>query len=272
VIALGGNIKRGAIPGIYESIRGESWGSAFRLDGTGDSAVIRAAPPVGGVIGQAEDGTLLFAPDDAKLAEAREGTSEEDAESNTGLVKKGGFEIVLGHVLFAGFATVPPTTALDAGTLDALSKIQSGHFALVLDKNPHIEANLENRGDADAKLTEDALRHLLEVANTELASTKTDYSGEHAAMQGAKISHEDARVDVRIDFAYGDVDRGAGTLADQIKDDASPLRTKTIPLFLWEIGAGPVPPFMLSPAPSASGSASSAPSGVPTPPPTYDDE
>jgi len=181
----------------------------------------------------------------------------------------GGLEIVLGHVLFAGFATVPPTTALDAGTLDALSKIQSGHFSVVLDKTPHLEANLESRGDADAKATEAALRHLLDVANTELSATKADYSGEHAAMSGAKISREDTRVDVRIDFAYGDVDRGAQTLADQIKDDASPLRTKTIPLFLFEIGAGPVPPFIMKPSPSASGSASGVPT---TPPPTYDEE
>ena len=270
VIALGGRLKKGAIPGIYESIRGESFGSALRLDGTGDAAVIRLAPPVGGVIGQAEDGTLIFAPDDKTLAQAREGTTEEDAEADTGLVKKGGFEIVLGHVLFAGFATVPPTTEFDAGTLDALSKIQSGHFSVVLDKNPHLEANLESRGDADAKATEAALRHLLDVANTELASTKADYSGEHAAMQGAKVSRDDTRVDVRIDFAYGDVDRGAQTLADQIKDETSPLRSKTIPLFLFEIGAGPVPPFMAKPSPSSS--ASGAPSGVPTVPPSYDEE
>ncbi|MEO7092815.1 MAG: DUF4339 domain-containing protein, partial [Polyangiales bacterium] len=41
VIALGGRIKRGAIPGIYEAIRTESYASSFRLDGVGEKAVIR---------------------------------------------------------------------------------------------------------------------------------------------------------------------------------------------------------------------------------------
>lgn len=273
VVALGGRFKRGSIPGIYEAIRGEAWASAFRLDGTGEAAVLRVAPPIGGVIGQAEDGTIIYAPDDTKLAEAREGQTEQDAMQATGLQKKGGLELVVGHVVFAtAFGTVAPTAVLDAGTLDALSKIQTGHFAFVLDKNPRIEADVESRSDDDAKLTEAAVRHLLDAAQTELMTTKIDYAGEHGAISGAKVNREEKTVTIRLDFPYGDVDRGATKLSDEIKDEASPLRTKTIPFVAWKAGAGPMPPFLIpSPSTSASGSSSVPPPTGGSIPPIYDE-
>ena len=267
VVALGGRIRRGAIPGLYEAIRTEGWASALRLEGTGDSAVLRVAPPIGGVIGQADDGTLLYAPSDAKLAEVREGVSEDDAMDATGLRKKGAFELVLGHLIFATAGTMTPTAALDAATLDALSKVQQGRLGLDLGRSPRIELSLDGRAEAEAKGAEAAVRRLLDEAQKALSGASTDYAGEHGALSGAKLARTDNLVELRLDFPFSDVDRGAASLADALKDPKSNLRSKVLPTMLFAAGAGPMPPG-LAPSASASalpsGSASSGAYPVPT--------
>ena len=265
VIALGGKLKRGAIPGIYEAIRGESYASVLRLDGTGESAVIRViAPPYTGVIGQAEDGTILFAPTDGKLAEVRPALTDDEAIDNTGLQKKGGFELVVGHIPFAfASSAFAPGATVDATMLDALGHIQSGRFAIELGKQPRIEASLDTRNEVDGKAAEATLRRFLDLAQAELATASTDWAGEHAAISSARLVRTETRVDLRLDFPYNDVDRGAGALGDQIKDETSPLRTKTLPKLLFSVGLGAAPPAP-STSTSTSGSASGAPSGVPS--------
>ncbi|MEO7094478.1 MAG: hypothetical protein ABI175_14580, partial [Polyangiales bacterium] len=265
VIALGGRIKRGAIPGIYEAIRTESYASSFRLDGVGEKAVIRVAPPFPGVIGQAEDGTILFAPTDEKLAEIRPASTEEEAAENTGIIKKGALELSLSHLVFATLGALPPSAAMDAATLDALSRIQTGHVVFELGKSPRIEVTVEQRTEGDAKASEAAVRRLLELAQLELSTASTDWAGEHAAVSGARLVRNDTRLDLRLDFPFNDIDRGAGTFGDQLKDEKSPLRVTTLPTFLFTIGMGPPLPKPAASG-SASGSASAPPSGSADPP------
>ena len=259
VIALGGRLKRGAIPGIYEAIRTEGFASSFRLDGVGENAVIRVAPPFPGVIGQAEDGTILFAPTDEKLAEVRPGTTEDEAAENTGLLKKGALELSASHLVFATLGALPPSAVVDAPTLDALSRIQTGHIVFELGSAPRIELTVEQRTEGDAKASEAAVRRLLELAQLELSTASTDWAGEHAAVSSARLVRTDTRLDLRLDFPFGDIDRGATTFSDQLKDEKSPLRVSTLPTFLFTVGLGPPPP-----KPAASGSASSSASAPPS--------
>ncbi len=264
VVAIGGRLKRGAIPGLYEAIRTESFASIFRLDGVGDTAVLRMTSPFPGVIGQADDGTIIFAPNDAVLAELRQPMTEDEAEDKTRLKKLGGLELSASHLVFALFSTISPTAALDAATIDAISRVQTGHFSLVLSKQPYLALDVDHRTDAEAKATEAALRHLLDLVQTELSASSTDWAGEHGAIAGAKLVRTDTSVSLRLDFPYSDVDRGATTFGEQLKDEKSPFRTKTLPLLLYSAGVGPAPPASAS----ASGSSSAPPGGSGSAPPS----
>ncbi len=271
VVALGGRFKSGIIPGLFEALRPELAPLAPRLDGGGESAVIRVLPSpasggIGFVIGQAEDGTLLVAPNDAALASAREQRSEEDARATTNLRQKGAFELSLEHFVFGAIfryeALGAPPPALEQ-VFKALGDVQVGYFGLQLGKSPRIDLSLEEKTEGAAKDVEGALRKVVELGNKELATASKDWAGEHGAVGGARVLREDTRVDLKLDFRYSDVDRGAGDFAEQIKDPASPFRMKTVPLLAWRLGLGPAP---APPPGSASGAPSGSPSGVPPKP------
>src|SRR5262249_6195974 len=92
----------------------------------------------------------------------------------------------------------------------------------------------------------------LEMVNRELSAIPKDWAGEHGAFGGARVTRDDSRVDLKLDFRYAEVDRGAGEFAEQIKDPGSVFRKKTFPVFAWRLGLGPKPP---SPAGSSSAGA-----------------
>ncbi len=252
VVALGGRIKPGSIPGIFEAIRSEGWAAPLKLEGSGDAAVIRVPGTGGGVIGQADDGTVIFAPNDATLAKVREQRAPEDAQSATGLMQKGSLELSGDHLAFAfASAALSPSRLLDQETIDALGHVQAGRLALEVGGDPKIQLTLEAKREADAKAAESQARRLLGVVHKELAATSRDHAGEQAALSAALVKREELRVDVQIVFRFTDVDRGAGELGSMIRDDGSPLRVS------FDVATGRRPP---APAPSTSTSASASPS------------
>jgi len=272
VIAVGGRFRTGAIPGLFEALRPELAPMSPRLEGNGDSAVIRLSLPLGKstinvLIGQAEDGTLLIAPGDASLAAAREQRTEEDAHESTGLLQKGSIELAAEHSLFGivfGLALSPP--AGYEPIFKSLAAVNNGHVAITLSKSPKIEVTVDHKSEGPAKDSENALRRLVELGNRELSSMPKDWAGEHAALGSARVIREDSKVDVKLDFRYPDVDRGANEFSEQIKDPASPFRSKSWPVIAWRVGVGPKPASMSSAVPS-----SSAPP-PPPPPPDEDDD
>lgn len=270
VIAVGGRFRAGSIPGLFEALRPELAPFSPRLDGAGEAAVIRLTLPTKGagiavLIGQAEDGTILIAPNDAALAAAREQRTEDEARASTGLKQQGSLELSIDHFLFGAFFgfTTPP--AGYETIYKSLGNVKDAHVAITLNKSPKVEVSLEQQTEDKAKDTETALRRLVEMANHELSSIPKDWAGEHAALGGTRINRDDTRVDVKIDFRYPDLDRGAHEFSEQIKDPASVFRSKTWPILAWRMGVGPKPP-----SPASSGSASGAP--PPPPPPPDDDE
>jgi len=267
IFVVGGRMKQGSIPAIYESIRTEGIAVGFRLDGSGDSAVIRTPNihpkiPLSFVIGQAEDGSIIIAPSDASLAAAREQRTEEEARNTTSLEGKGALELVFDHAVWglAAFGKPPATGPIDQDMMDALAKVQASHFGLTLGSAPRINMRLEMKSEPDAKLVETQLRKLLEAGQKEVSGASKDWAGEHAALSGARISREDNNVDIRVDFKLADVDRGATTLSEMIKDETSPLRAKILPYAAFMVGVGPKPLPPPSPSTSTSGSASGSPS------------
>ncbi|MBI2392417.1 MAG: DUF4339 domain-containing protein [Deltaproteobacteria bacterium] len=276
IVAIGGKFRSGVIPGLFEALRPELAPLAPRLDGSGESAVIRILPSkasggIAFVIGQAEDGTILVAPNDAALAAAREPRTEEEAHATTGLREQGSLEITLEHVFFGLVfrydALGPPPAGFEA-IYKPLADVTQGRFALTLGKQPKVELSFEQKTESAAKETEGALRKLLEIGNSELTKVPKDWAGEHAALGGARVRRDDTRVDVVLDFRLPDVDRGAGEFADQIKDPASPFRKSTWPVVAWKLGVGP------KPASSAATSASIVPGapgvpGAPSAPPSF---
>ncbi len=270
VLAIGGRFKPGTIPGLFEALRKELGPLSPRLDGAAEAAVIRIPPSpatkgLAFVIGQAEDGTILVAPNDGVLATAREQRPAEDARATSGLRQDGAFEIAFESLLFKGLfryeALGGPPPGFES-VFKALGEVQQGRVGVALGKSPKVDVSLEQKTDSAAKDTEAALKKVLERANKELSTVPKDWAGEHAALGGARLLREDTRVDVKLDFRYPDVDRGASELADQLKDPASLLRTKTLPLLAWRIGVGPKP---ASPKPAASG-------GAPPEPPAGDED
>ncbi len=258
VVALGGRIRPGSIPGIYEAIRSEGWGATLKLEGAGEAATIRVPGAVGGVIGQADDGTLLFAPDDATLAKIREARAEEEALLSTGLLQQGSLEIAARHVAFAfGSAAMSPTRLVDQATIDAIGAVQEGRFAIDVGGDPKVLLSLDEKREADARALEGRARHLIGAVQKELAASSRDYAGEQAALASALVRRDELRLDVRLLFRFADVDRGAGELAAMLRDEASPVRLSL------DVAVGRRPPP--TPAPSASGSASAAPSALPAP-------
>jgi hypothetical protein len=267
VIAVGGRFRTGSIPGLFEALRPELAPFSPRLEGAGEAAVIRLTIPTKGsgvalLVGQAEDGTLLIAPNDAALASAREQRTEDEAHASTGLKQQGSVELAIDHFLFGvlfGYTT-PPTGY--ENIFKSLGNVKDAHVAITLTKSPKVEVSLDQKTEGAAKDTETALRRLVEMANHELSSIPKDWAGEHAALGGTRINRDDTRVDVKIDFRYPDLDRGAQELSEQIKDPASVFRTKSWPVLAWRIGVGPKPPA----AGSASGAAPLTPPPLPPPP------
>lgn len=274
VFAIGGRFKPGTIPGLFEATRVELGPLSPRLDGAAEAAVIRIPPSpaskgLGFVIGQADDGTILVAPNDGVLATAREQRSAEDARATTGLRQSGALEVAFESLLFKGLFRYEALGAPPAGfesVFKALGEVQQGRVGVDLGKSPKIEVSLEQKTESAAKDTEAALKKVLELANKELSAVPKDWAGEHAAIGAARLLRDDARVDVKLDFRYPDVDRGASELGEQLKDPASVFRTKTLPLLAWRVGLGPKPKTT-SPAPS--GSALPEP---PEPPPGDEDD
>lgn len=272
VFAIGGRFRQGSIPGLLEALRPELGPLSPRLDGAGETAVIRLSIPskAGSItllIGQAEDGTILIAPNDAALAAAREQRTEDEAHATTGLKQQGSVELAIDHFLFGvifGMTTAP--TGYEK-IFASLATVKDAHVAITLTKSPKMEVSLEQKTEGTAKDTETALRRLVEMANHELSGIPKDWAGEHAALGGTRVNREDTRVDVKVDFRYPDLDRGAHEFSEQIKDPASLFRTKSWPVIAWRIGVGPKPP---SPASSGSTSGSAAP--PPPPPPDEGDD
>lgn len=272
VIAIGGRLRNVSVAGLFEALRPELAPFTPRLDGVGDAAVIRVTIPIGTtvvsvVLGQAEDGTLLIAPNDASLAAAREQRTEDEAHATTGLKQQGSFELAAEHVVFGAlFGFTTPPTGYEA-IFKALDKVKDGHLAITFSKSPKVELSLDQKTEGAAKDTETALRRLVEMANHELSAMPKDWAGEHAAVGSTRVNREDTRVDVKMDFRYPDVDRGAHELSEQIKDPASPFRTKSWPIVAYRLGLGPKP-ASLTPPPATSGSI--VPS-LPPPPDEGDD-
>ncbi len=268
VIAVGGRFRSGTIPGLFEALRPELGPYSPRLDGAGDAAVIRLTYVTPGkstinvLLGQAEDGTLLIAPNDAALAAAREQRTEEEAHASTGLQQKGSVEFAVEHFVFGmifSYGISPP--AGYEPIFKALGNVQNGYVAITLGKSPKIELAMDHKSESPAKDTESALRRLIEIGNRELSAMPKDWAGEHAALGGARVLRDDSRVDVKIDFRYPDVDRGAHEFGEQIKDPASPFRSKSWPVIAWRLGVGPKP----------ASSSSTAPPPPPPPPDEGDD-
>jgi hypothetical protein len=274
VIAVGGRFRSGTVPGLFEALKPELAPYAPRLDGAGEAAVIRLTLPAGSstitvLIGQAEDGTLLIAPNDASLASAKEQRSEDEAHAATGLKQQGSIELAAEHFVFGiAFGMATPPTGFEA-IFKSLGNVKDAHVAITLSKSPKVEVSLDQKTEGAAKDTETALRRLVEMGNHELSAIPKDWAGEHAALGSTRINREDTRVDVKLDFRYPDIDRGAGEFSEQIKDPASLFRSKTLPILAWRTGLGPKPAFLTPPAASGSASGSGAPS--PSPPP-IDDE
>lgn len=262
VVALGGRIKPGSIPGIFEAIRSEGWAAPLKLEGSGEAALIRVPGKIGGVIGQAEDGTLIFAPNDATLAKAREPRTQDEALASSGLLQQGSLEIAGDRVAFALASTaLSPSRLLDQDTIDALGHVQTGRFAIDLGGDPKVKLTLEAKREGDARAAESNARRLLGVVHKELAAGSRDHAGEQAALSGGLVKREELRVDVQLVFRYPDVERGAGELAAMLRDEASPLR------FSLDVAAGRKARPAPAPSTSASGSASAAPSGSASAPP-----
>jgi len=275
VVAIGGKFKPGIIPGLFEALRPELAPLAPRIDGAGESAVIRVLPSpaslgLGFVVGQAEDGTVLVTMSDASLAAAREQRSEDEARETTGLRQQGSLELSIDHLVFSSVFKLEllggPPAGWD-GIFKALGDVSQGHLAVTMTKTPKVEVSLEQKTETSAKEAEAAMRKFLELTNGELATVPKDWAGEHAALGGGRVRRDDTRVDLILDFRYPDVDRGAGELGEQIKDPASLFRKKTWPVLAWKIGVGPKPASSAAPATSASGSPSAHP---PIPPPEDD--
>jgi hypothetical protein len=269
VVAIGGRIKVGAIPKIFEAAQVELHPLGARLDGAGESAVIRipASSSSGGiafVVGQAEDGTILVAPSDKALTAARDSTPEEEARANTNLRQKGAFELSASGLIFKLVATYGAGPKWEP-ILKPLREVDSGWIGITTGKSPKIELSFEQKNDEAAKGVEKAMREVLAGVQKELDSMPKDWAGEHAAVGTARVARDDTRVDVLFDFRYPDVDRGAGELSDQLKDPASPFRTVTLPK------VGIVLPGTTPAAPAASTSASGAASTAPSHP-ELDDE
>ena len=265
VIAIGGRLRNVSIAGLFEALRPELAPFSPRLDGAGDSAVIRVTIPthsasVSLLLGQAEDGTLLIAPNDAALAAAREQRTEDEAHAATGLKQDGSFELVADHFVFAIlFGLTTPPTGYEA-VFKSLAAVKDGHLAVTFSKSPKVELSLDQKTEGAAKDTETALRRLVEMANHELSAMPKDWAGEHAAVGSTRVNREDTRVDVKMNFRYPDVDRGAHEFSEQIKDPASMFRTKSWPIVAYRLGVGPKPASL---APATSGSV--APSPAPKP-------
>jgi hypothetical protein len=256
VVAVGGRLHPGSIPGIFEAIRSEGWAATLKLEGAGEAAVIRVPGTAGGVIGQAEDGTIVFAPNDATLAKVREARAAEDALASSGLLQQGSFELAGDHVAFAlAAAALSPSRLLDQDAIDALGHVQTGRIGIDVTRDPKVQLTLEAKRDVDAKAAESQARRLLGVVHKELAATSKDHAGEQAALASALVKRDELRVDVQLLFRFVDVDRGASELSSLIRDDASPLRTSI------DVATGrkaPAPATSGSVAPSASAPASSA--------------
>lgn len=260
VIAVGGKIKGGVVPGLFEALRteGSLAPAGLRLDGVGPTAVIRGKlAGVDFVVGQADDGTLLFAFSDEALASARELRPEEDAKASTGLLNEGAIEVSASHYPFGLLGLVTPPKELMT-VLPRLAKIQNGHLALHFGKAPRAVLTVEPDKASEAKSIEEAVKELLEVVQTELTKMPRDWIGEHGAVGGAHLSREDLRITLRLDFRLSDLDRGTKELAAQVDDPKSPWNTSTLP----KLGLAP------SPSASASASASGSASGAPSLPPS----
>lgn len=273
VLAIGGKFKPGIIPGLFEALRPELAPLAPRLDGAGESAVIRILPSkasggVGFVIGQADDGTVLVTPSDPALSAAREQRTEDEAREATGLRQKGSLEIAFDHLVFGTVFKLEALGGPPAGyepVFKALGDVSQASVAITLTKTPKVEVVLDQKTEAAAKDSELAIRKLLELTNGELGKSPKDWAGEHAALGGARVRRDDTRVDLHLDFRYPDLDRGAGELSEQVKDPASAFRKKTWPTIAWTIGVGPKP----APPPAASASGSAP---VPPVPPVVEDD
>ncbi|MGZ3418228.1 MAG: DUF4339 domain-containing protein [Polyangiales bacterium] len=258
IIAIGGRLKVGAIPKIFEAAQIELHPLGARLDGAGESAMIRipASSASGGiafVIGQAEDGTIIVAPSDKALTAARDATPEEEARANTNLRQKGAFELSISSFVFRTVATYVSSAKWEP-ILKPMREVDSGWFAITTGKSPKIDVSFEQKNDEVAKGVEKAVREILAGVRKELDTMPKDWAGEHAAVGTARVARDDTRIDVHFDFQYPDVDRGAGELSDQLKDPASPFRTVTLPK-VGIVLPGTTP---AAPAPSASTSASGA--------------
>lgn len=268
VIAIGGRFKGGLVPKLFDAMQIELKDVGARLDGNGDSALIRVLPSpatggVAAVLGQAEDGTILIAPNDVVLANMREAKPEEEAHASTGLKQQGAFELAADAFVFRSVFgyTTPPTPAWEP-IFKSLSAVDQGWFAIETGKSPRISVSLDQKSDSSAKDTETALRKVLELAKRELETVPKDWAGEHAAIGTARVLRDDTRVDVKLEFPYRDVDRGADDVSAQLKDPASPLRTLTLPKVGIVLPGTVVP---AAPAPSASASAPEKSPGKPTP-------
>jgi hypothetical protein len=258
VVAVGGRVKQGAIPGLFEALAPELSPLGARLDGTGEAAVIRIPPTaatfgVAAVVGQAEDGTILLAPSDGILATAREQRPEEEARATSGLKQEGALEIAADHFVFGAIfryeALGTPPAALES-IFKPLGDVQTGRLGIRVGGAPRVELDLDQKTEAQGRETETALRQLIELADKELSAVPKDWAGEHAAVAGARIARDGTRVDLRLDFREADVARGAEAFAAEIKDPASPFRTKTWPTLAWALGLGPKPSGAKGPAPS----------------------
>jgi hypothetical protein len=262
VVAIGGRMRKQMLPALFEAMRPEPWFSSLALEGAGPTSLVRVRG-TSFVAGQADDGTLLLTVGEPLLTESREARGEAEAAATTGLVRKGALEISAAHLVFGLLALAPPP-GLDPEVGEGLRRIDSGHFSLELGRSPKIVATFEAKKELDAQGVEHSLRALVEYGRGALGKVRFDWAGEHAALAGARVSRTDTTIELRLDFAYDDVDRGATELAKQLRDPASDLRTKTLPSAMVGLGLAPAPPSSASAAPSASSSGRAPPTTPPS--------
>lgn len=169
------------------------------------------------VVGQASDGTAVFASDEATLRAALPASSE---NTRLGLPEEGAVTYAGSAELWKKISTSSYASML--GTLQDLKGIGAFNGTMTLGNNPKMVTQVSVSGNPeDSKATLyrvfTDLRRISELRRR-LTNSSTDWAGEEQALGGSVIETKGASVlKVTTPLTYEGVDRGAQNLAQTIR-------------------------------------------------------
>lgn len=206
VALFGGKIARGKfVQGLADLAQEEHW-PGFRLEED-----VLVGPKV--AVGQAEDGTIVVGTDRAIVVTALPASDE---GAKLGLPDQGAVRFVVAKPAWETLSTAGQLVP-QAG---AFGGVRRGTGSFTLGTSPEFVMRLEPAKDADSAAIEEGLKALLSNLRL-LTLLAPDRIGEKDALRQAVVSREGTNVVVRAPWPYDGLERGAASLAAQLRHNGS---------------------------------------------------